>query len=100
MGLSDWLITKIDITRELIEMKLVLGLFESCYGPLSKDISYMYIFFCFKFFWIFGHVTNDVIIWSRDQIWEIFLDQNFRKYNLGKVSKYQSERGSRFLYMN
>ena len=36
---------------------------------------------------IFGHVTDDVIIWSRDQIWEFFLDQNFWGHNLGKVSE-------------
>ena len=56
----------------------------------------------FLYFWefrIFGHVTGDVIIWSRDQIWEKFWDQNFSGHNLGKVTKHHSERYSRFGYM-
>ena len=76
-------------------MKLVLGLLESYYVPLSNDVPFLY-FWEFRFF---GHVTGDVIIWSRDQIWEKNLDQNICGHNLGNVTKHHSERCSRFGYM-
>ena len=80
---SDWLKTKIDITRQRIEVwswlsarwKALIALFPTVYDTWYQK------------FQNFGHVTADVITGHVTQISEIFFEQKVPLFILGKVTQ-------------